>query len=221
MADDEETASSRSSSRLTKTRMEALSDGVLAIAMTLLVLDLALQPPGSPVEQFFREWPAYLAYLISFLTIGGAWIAHNALTDGLERVDRIFLRLNLLFLMLIAFLPFPTRLVGEALHEGTGAERLATVVYGISLLAIRLVFFGLTVYSRRMHLRRASSEDADMQEMGKEVLDRSPRLPCHDPAQPSRSRCSGGRLPGHCRIPVRPLPSRRSRASGRSRRLSQ
>lgn len=119
MADDDEGKGPRSSPlTLTKSRMEALSDGVLAFAMTLLVVDLALRPPGSPVHQFFAAWPSYLTYLISFLTIGSAWIAHNALTYGLDRVDRIFLRLNPLFLMLIAFLPFPTRLVGVALRRG-------------------------------------------------------------------------------------------------------
>jgi uncharacterized membrane protein len=100
---------------LTKGRMEGLSDGVLGFSMTLLVADLALRPPGAPLHQFLAAWPAYLAYLTSFLTIGAGWIAHNALTDGLDRVDRVFLRLNLIFLMLVAFLPFPTHLVGEGL----------------------------------------------------------------------------------------------------------
>ena len=105
MADNEKTPSAT----LGKGRMEAFSDGVLAIAITLLVLDVAIRPPGSPVHQFLRGWPSYLAYLVSFLTIGGAWIAHHGLTDSLDRVDRIFLRLNLLFLLAVAFLPFPTR----------------------------------------------------------------------------------------------------------------
>lgn len=90
-----------------KGRMEAFSDGVLAIAITLLVLDLAVRPPGSPTDEFFRAWPSYVAYVVSFLTIGGAWTAHHSLTDRLEGVDSIFLRLNLLFLLAIAFLPFP------------------------------------------------------------------------------------------------------------------
>jgi len=151
-------------STLTKNRMEAISDGVLAFAMTLLVVDLALRPPGSPLRQFLQAWPSYLAYLISFLTIGGAWIAHSGLTDSLERVDRIFLRLNLLFLMLIAVLPFPTRLVGDALQKTVGAERVATVVYGTALLAIRLMFIALSGYTRHTDLRRAGTEDADMKE---------------------------------------------------------
>ena len=62
----------------------------------------------------------------SFLTIGGAWIAHNGLTDDLDRVDSIFLRLNLLFLLAVSFLPFPTRLVAEALDKSTASQRGCT-----------------------------------------------------------------------------------------------
>jgi uncharacterized membrane protein len=68
VADDETTPIAT----LGKGRMEAFSDGVLAIAITLLVLDVAIRPPGSPLHQFLRGWPSYLAYLVSFLTIGGS-----------------------------------------------------------------------------------------------------------------------------------------------------
>ena len=83
--------------------MEAFSDGVLAIAITLLVLDIAVHPPGTPLEQVLHAWPAYVAYVVSFLTIGAAWLAHTALTDRLAQSDSIFLRLNLLFLLVVAF----------------------------------------------------------------------------------------------------------------------
>ncbi len=162
MADDEEAAQSRVT--LGKGRMEAFSDGVLAIAITLLVLDLAIRPPGSPTEQFLRGWPSYLAYLVSFLTIGAAWVAHHGLTDGLDRVDRIFLRLNLLFLLVVSFLPFPTRLVAEAIDKSTDWQRMAAVVYGVTLLLIRLVFTALSAYVRRAHLRGPGVEDPDLTE---------------------------------------------------------
>jgi uncharacterized membrane protein len=90
--------------------MEGFSDGVLGFAITLLVLDLALRPPGTPLQQVLHAWPSYLAYLISFLTIGGAWLAHTGLTDQLERIDPVLPRLNLLVLLAVTFLPFPTRL---------------------------------------------------------------------------------------------------------------
>ena len=145
MADDEE--SPTDGGTLDTGRMEAFSDGVLAIAITLLVLDVATRPPGSSLEQFLRGWPSCLGYLVSFLAIGGVWIAHNALTDDLRRVDRIFLRLNLLFLLVVAFLPFPTRLVAEALDQNTASQRVAAVVYGVTLLVIRVCFALLTGYA--------------------------------------------------------------------------
>jgi TMEM175 potassium channel family protein len=70
--------------------MEAFSDGVFAFAATLLVIDLAIHPPGSPLDQVLHAWPSYVSYLISFLTIGAAWLAHTAMTDRLERTDSIF-----------------------------------------------------------------------------------------------------------------------------------
>ena len=106
----EDEASSSGGTPLSKGRMEAFSDGVFAIAVTLLVLDVAIRPPGSPTEQLFRGWPSYLAYLVSFLTIGAAWIGHHALTDRMNGVDPLFLRLNLLFLLVVSFLPFPLAL---------------------------------------------------------------------------------------------------------------
>jgi uncharacterized membrane protein len=147
---------------LSKTRMEAFSDGVLAIAITLLVLDLALRPPGDPLHQFIEAWPTYVAYVVSFLTIGSAWIDHNALTDQLERVDTVLLRLNLLFLLLVAFLPFPTRLVAQGLEETLAPERVAAVVYGITLLAIQLSFSAMAAYARRRQLMRPGVEDPDL-----------------------------------------------------------
>jgi len=147
--------------------MEGFSDGVLAFAITLLVVDIAVRPPGSPSQEFFHAWPSYLAYLVSFFTIGGAWIAHHGLTDELDRIDQIFLRLNLLFLLAIAFLPFPTRLMVEGLERSTAWQRLAVVVYGLTLLLIRLLFAALSAYVRRRHLRRAGVDDPDLDEARK------------------------------------------------------
>jgi uncharacterized membrane protein len=131
--------------------MESFSDGVFAIAITLLVLDVAVHPPGTPLAQVLHAWPAYVAYIVSFLTIGAAWLAHTALTDRLAHSDSIFLRLNLLLLLVVAFLPFPTRLVADALQH-TDTERVAVTFYGLTLLAIRLLGAGLAEYARREHL---------------------------------------------------------------------
>lgn len=136
---------------LDKGRMEGFSDGVFGFAITLLVLDIAVHPPGGALRQLVQAWPSYVAYLISFLTIGGAWLGHMAMTDRLAQVDALFLRLNLLLLLGVAFLPFPTGLMADALHK-VADERVYVTVYGLTLLAIRLVAFGLDVYARRQHL---------------------------------------------------------------------
>ena len=142
---------SRPRRTLDKGRMAAFSDGVFAIAITLLVLDLAVHPPGSPLEQVLHAWPGYLAYLVSFLTIGGGWLAHTAMTDRLARADPNFLRLNLLVLLVVAFVPFPTRLVTEALRQPRG-QPVAVTFYGVTLLAIRVLGAGMDEYARSEHL---------------------------------------------------------------------
>jgi len=150
-------------SGISATRMEAFSDAVLAIAITLLVLDLGVRPPGSAVKQFFNAWPSYLAYVVSFFTIGAAWLAHHSLTARLSRVNEVFLRLNLLFLLIVGFLPFPTRLMADSLNQGADAERLAAVVYGVTLMVIRLAFAVMDWYSRRAHLVVPTIPDPDLE----------------------------------------------------------
>ena len=141
--------------------MEGFSDGVFGFAITLLVLDIALRPPGTPLQQVLHAWPAYLAYIISFLTIGGAWLQHTALTDQLTRTDPLFLRLNLLVLLVVVFLPFPTKLVADALG-GTSGERLYVTMYGLTLLAIRLLGFTLDAYARHEHLYSPPKEGEEL-----------------------------------------------------------
>jgi uncharacterized membrane protein len=140
--------------------MEGLSDGVFGFAMTLLVVDIAVHPPGTPLEQLLRAWPTYLAYLVSFLTIGAAWLLHVGLTDTVARTDPIFLRLNLLTLLFVVLLPFPTRLVADARHTVSG-ERVAVTVYGLTLLAVRLMGLALRAYARRENLHAAGTDGED------------------------------------------------------------
>ena len=123
---------------LDKGRMEGFSDGVFGLAATLLVVDLALRPPGTALQQVFHAWPGFLAYLISFQTIGAAWLAHTALTDRLAQTDPIFLRLNLLLLLAVVFLLFPTRLIADSVHH-TSSERVFVTMYELTRLAIRLL----------------------------------------------------------------------------------
>jgi uncharacterized membrane protein len=125
-------------------RTETFSDGVFAIAITLLVLDLAL--PKSEFHHLWlgiaHEWPGYLGYATSFLTIGGIWLAHHGIFGRLKYASSTVMRLNLLLLMVVAFLPFPTRLMAEAIRD-KNAERAAVVFYGVSLFAATLLINAL------------------------------------------------------------------------------
>ena len=151
-------------------RLTAFSDGVFSIAATLLVLDIAVHPPGTPLQQVLHAWPGYLAYVVSFLTIGAAWLAHTALTGRLTRADPVIMEINLLVLLVVAFLPFPTRLVADALHEGTDAERVAVTVYGLTVLAIRLLGSALDAYARREHLYSPQGDGAEVEGPRRKLL---------------------------------------------------
>jgi TMEM175 potassium channel family protein len=148
---------------LSKDRMEGFSDGVFGFAATLLVLDIALRPPGTPLQQVLHAWPAYLAYLVSFLTIGVSWLLHTALTDQLAGADQLFLRLNLLVLLVVVFLPFPTGLVADALrHDDIGGERVYVTLYGLTLLAISLLGAALDAYAQYEHLYSPAKEGEEL-----------------------------------------------------------
>ena len=148
---------------LGKERMEGFSDGVYGFAATLLVLDLAVHPPGTPLHQVLQAWPGYLAYLVSFLTIGVSWILHTALTDQLARVDQLFLRLNLLVLLVVVLLPFPTGLIADALrHDDISGGRVYVTMYGLTLLAICLLGSALDAYARYEHLYSPAGEGEEL-----------------------------------------------------------
>jgi uncharacterized membrane protein len=125
-------------------RTEAFSDGVFAIAVTLLVLDLGVPPSGLAdlPRAILHEWPSYLGYATSFLTIGGLWLAHHSLFRRLRFANSTVVRINLVLLMAVAFLPYPTRLVAEAIRNDS-AEPAAVIFYGLSLLVISLLYSAL------------------------------------------------------------------------------
>ncbi len=118
-------------------RVEAFSDGVFAIAITLLILEVSV--PKSGFEDLWQgiadQWPSYLAYVTSFLTIGWIWLVHHGIFRRLQYANSWVMRLNLVLLMAVAFLPFPTKLLAEAIHD-TDAERAAAVFYGATLFVI-------------------------------------------------------------------------------------
>ena len=147
---------------LNKGRVEAFSDGIFAIAITLLVLTIA--PPShyyDLTKQLTDRWPSLAAYVVSFATIGIMWLNHHSVFNHLERVDRGVVYLNFLLLMSIAFLPYPTGVLGEALHKGQGAKT-AAVFYGLTMAANAIAWSALWLYaSHRGRLLSPTFPEAD------------------------------------------------------------
>ena len=126
--------------------IEAFSFGVFAIAITLLVIEIGVpHVEGAGTTLFgalIEQWPSYLGYAISFLQIGVIWANHHNRFRFIAHSDHLLLFLNILFLMCVAFIPFPTALLAEYL-QGSGAERtMAGAVYA-GTLAVTAVFFTL------------------------------------------------------------------------------
>jgi uncharacterized membrane protein len=127
---------------MSKTRTEAFSDAVIAVAITLLALDLRVPEPSeaaSLAHQLGEQWPNYVAYVISFVTIGIIWINHHAMLRRITAVDHTILVLNLLLLLTIGVLPFSTALMARYLTEAHG-EHLAAAVWAGSFLVMALAF---------------------------------------------------------------------------------
>jgi uncharacterized membrane protein len=131
---------------MSTSRAEAFSDGVFAIAITLLVLSLKLSGNGSVKDQLLAAWPQYFAYVVSFLTIGIMWMNHHTILAHVQRVDRPLLVINLLLLMGVVVIPFPTILVAQHLTDTGGNANAAVVTYGLVMIAISLGFAGLWIY---------------------------------------------------------------------------
>jgi uncharacterized membrane protein len=118
-------------------RVEAFSDGVFAIAITLLVLDIKV-PLGQGTHLWHalgRQWPSYEAYLVSFLIIGIMWANHHQIFSYVVRVDRVLLFLNILVLLVVAALPFPTALIADYLTDRHGGSHTAAAVYSMFMVA--------------------------------------------------------------------------------------
>jgi uncharacterized membrane protein len=132
--------------------MESFSDGVIAVAITLLILNISVPDPqkGSLGHQLGHMWPQYAAYVTSFLTIGIIWINHHAMINRLREVDHTILFLNLLLLMSIVLLPFATNLMAVYLQNPQG-QHLAAGVYGGSLLLMGVTFATVNAYALAWH----------------------------------------------------------------------
>jgi uncharacterized membrane protein len=157
---------------LNTTRVEAFADGVFAIAATLLILNVDTQI-GDDVpdlgEKLLHIWPSYLAYAVSFVTIGIMWVNHHTVMSQLGKVDRRFLVATVGLLMCIAFVPFPTRLVAENIR-GDNAEP-AALAYGFTMVATAIMFSITWFYaSRGKRLLRTDADPAVVSGLSRSYL---------------------------------------------------
>jgi uncharacterized membrane protein len=120
-------------------RLEAFSDGVFAIAATLLILNVSVSSSSHLSSELLQIWPSYVAYAVSFVTIGVIWANHHTVIRQISHVNRTFLVINTLFLTVVAFIPFPTHLLSEYILEPESA-RAAAVAYGITLTLTAVMF---------------------------------------------------------------------------------
>ncbi|HEX4398311.1 MAG TPA: TMEM175 family protein [Trebonia sp.] len=132
-------------------RLEAFSDGVFAVAITLLALNLAVKGPGhgngTLAYQLGHQWAAYTAYLISFFTVGIIWVNHHVLLSNVLVVTRLLLFLNLVLLLFVVLIPVATGTVGDYLSGGGFDAKVAVAVYGIVLTGMSVGFSGIAEWS--------------------------------------------------------------------------
>lgn len=137
---------------MTPSRLEAFSDGVFAIVITLLVIEIRppqVQEGGSLAAALARQWPSYAAYLVSFVSIGVMWMNHHRIFDQVRRVDGGLLVLNLNLLLWAALIPFPASVVAEYLRDGGEPATTALALYGGVYLLAALSFSGLYAWVTR------------------------------------------------------------------------
>jgi len=135
----------------TSERLEMFSDGVIAIAITLLVLEISVPDSraGDLFSDLLESWPSYVAFVLSFVVIGIMWVSHHSMFERIARVDRGLLFMNLLLLLGIAFLPFPTALLASYASEGGTNSSVAAAIYSTTMAFIGLAFTAMWVYLDR------------------------------------------------------------------------
>lgn len=132
-------------------RLEAFSDGIFAVAATLLVFEFTVNSGRDLGTQLLHLWPADLGYVTSFVTIGIIWINHHHTVSLLARANRTMLFINIILLMTIAFLPFPTKLVADYLNrDGEGAATLAYTATFVVMAAMHQVWWQYARRNRRL-----------------------------------------------------------------------
>jgi uncharacterized membrane protein len=155
---------------MTTNRLEAFSDGVFAIAITLLVLELNVPAGDHLWQQLKDEWPSFAAFFVSFWVIGIIWVNHHGVLDHLARADRGVLYLNLLLLFTVVFIPFPTALLADHLKSGED-ETTAAVVYSGAFVAMSVAYAFLWTYiTNRKELLGVELSDEEIKRISRRFL---------------------------------------------------
>ena len=159
---------------LSKHRLEALSDGIFAFAMTLLGLDVKIPKlpeasinAGLLVPPLSALWPKFLSYMTSFVVLGVFWIGHHGYAHFLKRTDRWFLWANLFFLMFVVFVPFSTDLLGDY-----PKQRVAVVIYGCNIIALGLTLYLQWWYATSRHRLVGRDLEPELISRGKRRISR-------------------------------------------------
>jgi uncharacterized membrane protein len=151
-------------------RLEAFSDGVFAIAITILIFDI--KAPANTqhlLPALLALWPSYLAYVISFLLIGLLWANHHVMFEHIVKTDRLLMFVNTLLLMDVAFIPFISSVLAAAFRNGTG-ESVAIAVYGGTLAVGGLCFNWIWSHAFRAALVDDHVTTVRMRRMTRRIL---------------------------------------------------
>jgi uncharacterized membrane protein len=158
-------------------RLESFSDGVMAVAITLLVLNIAVPlHPHHLAHDLGRQWPSYAAYATSFMTIGIIWINHHVMIGRLRQADHAILILNLLLLLTIGVLPFATNLLATYLNKGQG-QHLAAAIYSGAFLTMSIAFATLNTHIllRKAHMLHTELPESERRRiLGRSLIGLAP-----------------------------------------------
>jgi uncharacterized membrane protein len=151
-------------------RLEAFSDGVFAIAITILIFDIkAPTNTQNLLPALIALWPSYLAYVISFLLIGLLWANHHVMFEHIIRADRLLMFFNTLLLLVVAFVPFATSVLAATLRNGTG-ENVAVALYGATRIVAGLLFIAIWSHASRGGLFDAGVTTPAIRRMTRHIL---------------------------------------------------
>ena len=151
-------------------RLEAFSDGVFAIAITILIFDIKAPSDTSHLlHALLALWPSYLGYVLSFLLIGLLWVNHHVMFEHIIKVDRLMMFFNTVLLLVVAFVPFATGVLAATFRSGAG-ENVAVALYGLTLTAAGLLFNAIWSHADRARLFDDGVTSQGVRRMTKRIL---------------------------------------------------